>query len=108
MKLKIFLALALSCASLASGAQSLSTGTKWRWDMAKGYRHAYAAPEDETVAEAAAKAYTAAHKKTVADFRLWELYDAIKTAKNPDAARKAYDYAAAKASKSVAKALAGK
>ena len=62
----------------------------------------------EAKAEAAAKAYTAAQKKVTADFNLWSLYDAIKSAKNPKSAQKKYDKAVVKAEKALAKALAQK
>ncbi|MEE0871645.1 MAG: glycosyl hydrolase, partial [Bacteroidaceae bacterium] len=82
--------------------------TRGYWNQVKGYKHAYAPAEQEAKAEAAAKAYTAAQKKVTADFNLWGLYDAIKTAKNPKAAQKKYDKAVEKAEKALVKALAQK
>jgi hypothetical protein len=82
--------------------------TRGYWNQVKGYKHAYAPAEQEAKAEAAAKAYTAAQKKVTADFNLWGLYDAIKTAKNPKSAQKKYDAAVVKAEKAMAKALAQK
>ena len=82
--------------------------TRGYWNQVKGYKHAYAPAEDEAKAEAAAKAYTAAQKKVTADFNLWALYDAIKTAKNTKAAQKKYNAAVVKAEKALAKALVQK
>ena len=82
--------------------------TRGYWNQVKGYKHAYAPAEQEAKAEVAAKAYTAAQKKVTADFNLWGLYDAIKTAKNPKSAQKKYDAAVVKAEKAMAKALAQK
>ena len=82
--------------------------TRGHWNMVKGYKHAYAPADEEAKAEAAADAYTAAQKKVTADFKLWELYDAIKTAKNPKSAQKKYDAAVVKAEKAMAKILATK
>ena len=82
--------------------------TRGHWNMVKGYKHAYAPADEEAKAEAAADAYTAAQKKVTADFKLWELYDAIKTAKNPKSAQKNYDAAVVKAEKAMAKILATK
>jgi hypothetical protein len=82
--------------------------TRGYWNQVKGYKHAYAPAEDEAKAEAAAKAYTAAQRKVTADFNLWALYDAVKTAKNTKAAQKKYNAAVVKAEKALAKALAQK
>ena len=82
--------------------------TRGYWNKVKGYKHAYAPAEEEAKTEAAADAYTAAQKKVTAEFNLWGLYDAIKTAKNPKAAQKKYDAAVAKAEKALAKALTQK
>ena len=75
--------------------------TRGYWELQKGYRHAYASPEDEAQAENAAAAYTAAQQKAVAACGLWELYG-----KNdgPKAA-KAYAKALRKAQKMIAEAL---
>ena len=80
--------------------------TRGHWNMVKGYKHAYAPAEEEAKTEAAAEAYTAAQKKATADFNLWALYDATKTAKNPKSALKKYNAAVVKAEKAIAKQLA--
>ena len=80
--------------------------TRGYWNMVKGYKHAYAPAEEEAKTEAAAEAYTAAQKKATADFNLWALYDATKTAKNPKSAWKKYNAAVVKAEKAIAKQLA--
>jgi hypothetical protein len=82
--------------------------TRGYWNKQQGYKHAYAPAEEEAKTEAAADAYTAAQKKVTADFNLWGLYDAIKTAKNPKAAQKKYDRAVEKAEKALVKALTQK
>ena len=71
--------------------------TRGYWNKVDGFKHVYATAEEETKAEADAKAYTAALKKVTSDFKLWTLYDAVKTAKNPKAAQKKYDKALRKA-----------
>ena len=71
--------------------------TRGYWNKVDGFKHVYATAEEETKAEADAKAYTAAQKKVTSDFKLWTLYDAVKTAKNPKAAQKKYDKALRKA-----------
>ena len=71
--------------------------TRGYWNKVDGFKHVYATTEEETKAEADAKAYTAALKKVTSDFKLWSLYDAVKTAKNPKAAQKKYDKALRKA-----------
>ena len=71
--------------------------TRGYWNKVDGFKHVYATTEEETKAEADAKAYTAAQKKVTSDFKLWTLYDAVKTAKNPKAEQKKYDKALRKA-----------
>ncbi len=71
--------------------------TRGYWNKVDGFKHVYATTEEETKAEADAKAYTAAQKKVTSDFKLWSLYDAVKTAKNPKAEQKKYDKALRKA-----------
>ena len=71
--------------------------TRGYWNKVDGFKHVYATAEEETKAEADAKAYTAAQKKVTSDFKLWTLYDAVKTAKNPKAEQKKYDKALRKA-----------
>ncbi len=68
--------------------------TRGHWNDVKGYRHAWATPEQEAATDAAAAAYTEAHKAAVAKLNLWNLYDAAKT--GDAAAKKAYEAAAAR------------
>ena len=85
--------------------------TRGHWNDQKGYKHAYAEAADEQAAEAAAKAYTDAQKAATAQYKLWDLYDAVQKAATPKAkakAEKAYRNAVAKADKQIAKTLAGK
>ena len=79
--------------------------TRGYWNKVNGYKHAYASAEEEAKTEKEAKAYTSAQKKVTADYNLWTLYDAIKTAKNPKAAQKKYDKAVQKAKEALAKEL---
>ncbi len=65
-----------NCASVA-----FPDSTRGEWDKVKGYSHAYATPEDEAAAEAAAQASTAEQKERCAKENLWEKYDAEKAAK---------------------------
>ena len=80
--------------------------TRGYWNKVDGYKHAYASTEEEAKTEKEAKAYTSAQKKVTADYNLWALYDAIKTAKNPKSAQKKYNAAVVKAEKALAKELA--
>ena len=84
--------------------------TRGHWNDVKGYKHAYAAPEDEAAVEAAAIAYTAAVKDNVQKFNLWTLYDNLKKAdaKNKAKAQKAYNNAVKKANTAIRKATAQK
>ncbi|MDD5781182.1 MAG: Gfo/Idh/MocA family oxidoreductase [Bacteroidales bacterium] len=84
--------------------------TRGHWNDVKGYKHAYAAPEDEAAVEAAAIAYTAAVKDNVQKFNLWTLYDNLKKAdaKNKAKAQKAYNNAVKKANTAIGKATAQK
>ncbi|MBR4107358.1 MAG: Gfo/Idh/MocA family oxidoreductase [Akkermansia sp.] len=68
--------------------------TRGHWNDVKGYQHAWATPEQEAATDAAAAAYTEAHKTAVAKLDLWNLYDAAKTGNA--AAKKAYEDAAAR------------
>ena len=72
--------------------------TRGHWDEVKGYKHAYATPEQEAAQEAYADAYTAAQKEVTAKLGLWTLYDAAKKAegKAKASAEKKYAKAAAK------------
>ena len=81
--------------------------TRGHWNEVKGYKHAYAA--DEAATEAEAEAYTAAQQKVTAQKNLWALYDAVKAAKAAGnakaeaAAQKKLDSAKAAADKAIAK-----
>ena len=81
--------------------------TRGNWDKVQGYKHAYAAPADEAATEKAAADYTAAQKAAVAQYKLWDLYEAVKKAegKKKAKAQKAYDKAVAKAHAMIAKNL---
>ena len=82
--------------------------TRGLWDRQKGYRHAYASPEEEAATEATANAFTKAYKEATAKLRLWELYDKVAQAKSETARRKAQaalDKATAKAKAMAAKAV---
>lgn len=72
------------------------------WNKEKGYRHAYATPEQEAATEATANAYTKAYKEATAKLKLWTLYDNMMNAKT-DAAKKKAQVAL---NKGVAKAVA--
>ena len=94
-----------------SAAVTFPDFTRGHWNDQKGYKHAYASPEDEQATEAKAKAYTEAQKKATADNKLWDLYDAVKAAKTPGAKAKAlnaYKKAVEKADKQINKELAAK
>jgi len=84
--------------------------TRGHWNDVKGYKHAYATPEQEAATEAAADAYTAAQKEATAKLKLWELYDAKQKAegKAKAAAEKKYAKAAAKLDAQIAKILKAK
>lgn len=76
-----------------SAAVTIPDFTRGHWNDVKGYRHAYADPADEAAAEATAKAHTQKQKQAVEANKLWERYDAIKSAPNLRArtqAEKAY------------------
>lgn len=62
-----------NCASVA-----FPDFTRGYWDVQKGFRHAFASPEDEAMTEAAAKASTEAQKALVLKKKLWEKYDKAK------------------------------
>lgn len=76
--------------------------TRGLWNKEKGYRHAYAIPEQEAATEATANAYTKAYKEATAKLKLWTLYDNMMNAKT-DAAKKKAQVAL---NKGVAKAVA--
>ena len=81
--------------------------TRGLWNKQKGYKHAYATPEQEAQTEADADAFTKALKSATAKFKLWNLYDNVQKAKTPAAQKKAQaalDKAKAKAMAQVAKA----
>lgn len=69
--------------------------TRGEWNKVKGYRHAYASPEDEAATEKAAEEFTAAQKEMCAKKKLWEKYDK-EQAKKKAAAEKAAKKAAKK------------
>ena len=77
--------------------------TRGYWNKVDGYKHEYAPAEEEAATEAAAAAYTEAQKKVTADFKLWDLYDAVQAAKKANDA-KALKSATAKYTKAVANA----
>ncbi len=68
--------------------------TRGYWNVDKGFKHAYAAPEEEAAAEKLAKAYTETLKQQTAKNKLWEKYDKAKAKAAEKAAK-----AAAKATK---------
>lgn len=77
-----------------SAAVEFPDFTRGHWNDVKGFKHAYAA--DEAATEAKAEASTEAQKTAVAKYKLWDLYDAVKNAKDAKAkakAQKAYDKA---------------
>lgn len=76
--------------------------TRGLWNKEKGYRHAYATPEQEAATEATANAYTKAYKEATAKLKLWTLYGNMMNAKT-DAAKKKAQVAL---NKGVAKAVA--
>ncbi len=59
-----------NCASVA-----FPDFTRGYWNVQKGFRHAFASPEDEAAAETAAKESTEAQKKMAQKKKLWEKYD---------------------------------
>ena len=81
--------------------------TRGHWNDVQGYKHAYAA--DEAATEAEAEAYTAAQQKVTAQKNLWKLYDDVKAAKEAGnakaeaAAQKKLNAAKAAADKAIAK-----
>ena len=84
--------------------------TRGHWNEVKGYKHAYATPEQEAEQEAYADAYTAAQKEAAAKLNLWALYDAAKNAegKAKVSAEKKYAKAAAKLDAQIEKILKAK
>lgn len=91
-----------NCASVA-----FPDFTRGHWNDQKGYKHAYATPEDEAATEKAAADYTAAQKAAVAKFKLWDLYEAAQKAEGNKQvkAMKAFNRAVAKAQKNIASSL---
>lgn len=80
--------------------------TRGLWNKFKGYKHAYATPEEEAQTEAAANKFTKAYKEATAKLKLWTLYDNVQNAKTDAAKKKAqtqFDKAVAKAKKHAAK-----
>lgn len=83
--------------------------TRGLWNKFKGYKHAYATPEEEAQTEAAANKFTKAYKEATAKLKLWTLYDNVQNAKTDAAKKKAQtqlDKAVAKAKKHAAKLCA--
>lgn len=83
-----------NCASVA-----FPDFTRGEWNKVKGYRHAFASPEDEAKTEAEARQFTADLKAKTEKDKAWEKYDKAK-----EKAAKAAEKAAAKAAKKAAKA----
>lgn len=80
--------------------------TRGLWNKFKGYKHAYATPEQEAQTEAAANKFTKAYKEATAKLKLWTLYDNVQNAKTAAAKKKAQaqlDKAVAKAKNHAAK-----
>lgn len=83
--------------------------TRGLWNKFKGYRHAYATPEEEAQTEAAANKFTKAYKEATAKLKLWTLYDNVQNAKTDAAKKKAktqLDKAVVKAKNHAAKLCA--
>ena len=83
--------------------------TRGLWNKFKGYKHAYATPEEEAQTEAAANKFTKAYKEATAKLKLWTLYDNVQNAKTDAAKKKAQtqlDKAVVKAKKYAAKLCA--
>ena len=83
--------------------------TRCLWNKFKGYRHAYATPEEEAQTEAAANKFTKAYKEATAKLKLWTLYDNVQNAKTDAAKKKAQtqlDKAVVKAKNHAAKLCA--
>ena len=83
--------------------------TRGLWNKFKGYKHAYATPEEEAQTEAAANKFTKAYKEATAKLKLWTLYDNVQNAKTAAAKKKAQaqlDKAVAKAKNHAAKLCA--
>ena len=83
--------------------------TRGLWNKFKGYRHAYATPEEEAQTEAAANRFTKAYKEATAKLKLWTLYDNVQNAKTDAAKKKAQtqlDKAVVKAKNHAAKLCA--
>ncbi len=86
-----------------SAAVAFPDFTRGHWNDVKGYKHAWATPEEEAATEAAAQAFTAAQKEVVAANKLWELYDNVQAAEGKAKAKalKKYNKAKAKAQKAL-------
>lgn len=72
------------CSLAELGALSMDHGcapvafpdfTRGEWNVQQGFCHAYATPEEETAAEAAAEKFTADLKEYTIKKKLWEKYD---------------------------------
>ena len=83
--------------------------TRGLWNKFKGYKHAYATPEEEAQTEAVANKFTKAYKEATAKLKLWTLYDNVQNAKTDAAKKKAQtqlDKAVVKAKNHAAKLCA--
>lgn len=83
--------------------------TRGLWNKFKGYRYAYATPEEEAQTEAVANKFTKAYKEATAKLKLWTLYDNVQNAKTDAAKKKAQtqlDKAVVKAKNHAAKLCA--
>ncbi len=83
--------------------------TRGLWNKFKGYKHAYATPEEEAQTEAIANKFTKAYKEATAKLKLWTLYDNVQNAKTDAAKKKAQtqlDKAVVKAKNHAAKLCA--
>lgn len=72
-----------------SAAVAFPDFTRGHWNDRKSYSHAYASPEHEKTADAAARKSTERQRRAVEATDLWSLYDAVKNAATPRAKAKA-------------------
>ena len=79
------------CSLAELGAISMDNGcaavafpdfTRGEWNVQKGYKHAYASPEEEAATEKAARESTARQKELAVKKKLWEKYDKNLVKKN--------------------------
>ena len=91
-----------NCASVA-----FPDFTRGAWNKVQGFQFAWAKPEAEAAAEAAAQAYTDQQKQLCEKYQLWAKYDAMRKATAEKDVKKAtadYTKACAKMAKDAAKA----